>query len=51
MMRDITDKEWEGIEIARRFIKGVSGHGTLTIEYRNGVETQFVPAPKIVPKT
>lgn len=48
--RSITDKEWQLLEIGRTMIKQLTGHGTLTVEYRNGVEAQFTPASKIVPK-
>lgn len=49
MTRELTDKEWEQILLGRE-IKTRSGHGTLTVEYRNGIEALFTPAPKLVPK-
>lgn len=49
MNRDITDREWAMVLTGRRFVKATTGHGSMLVEYRNGVEELFTPMPKIKP--
>lgn len=44
----LTLNEIQLLELGRE-LKTRTGHGTLTVEYRNGREAQMVPAPKVTP--
>lgn len=48
MIVDLTAAEQRVVALLRE-IKTTTGHGTLTVEIRNGVEEQFVPARKEKP--